>query len=70
MMMRPRAVSMFLPQVNEIVDDFVDRLQRIRVKDSGLVPSFKNELLKWNLECRHSVAYHDILDIILSLTVY
>ncbi len=50
MMMRPKAVSMFLPQVNEVLDDFLARIHRIRDPSTGFVSGFKNEILKWTLE--------------------
>ncbi len=50
MMMRPKAVSMFLPHVNEVLDDFLARIRRIRDPSTGFVSGFRNEILKWNLE--------------------
>ncbi|KAL5015473.1 hypothetical protein ScPMuIL_009743 [Solemya velum] len=49
MMMRPKAVTAYLPLVNEVASDFVDGISRI--KDSnGDVPNFLNEIAKWNIE--------------------
>ena len=50
MMMRPKAVSMYLPLVNDVIDDFILRIYRHR-DASNEVPNFRNEVLKWNLEC-------------------
>lgn len=51
MMMRPKAVTAYLPLVNEVASDFVDGISRI--KDSnGDVPNFLNEIAKWNIECK------------------
>ena len=50
MMMRPKAVSVFLPQVNEVLDDFMARIQKIRDPSTSFVSGFKNEILKWTLE--------------------
>ncbi|KAL3853185.1 hypothetical protein ACJMK2_016750 [Sinanodonta woodiana] len=49
MMMRPKAVSVYLPLVEEVVNDFVKKLAKIR--DANFeVPDLKNEVAKWNLE--------------------
>ena len=53
--MRPRAVSQYLPLVNQVADDFVDRMAGTREPISGQVPDFKNELLMWNLECMWTI---------------
>ena len=50
--MRPKAVTMYLPSVNAVADDFVDRLDKIRDVNTGEVKNFNNEILKWTLECR------------------
>ena len=50
-MMRPQSAAMYLPNVNDVLDDFLERLAKIRDPSTGLVHNFNNELLKWNLEC-------------------
>ena len=52
MMMRPRAVTMYLPSVNQVTDDFVDRIKRVQNKDTHQVAQFNNEVMKWTLECK------------------
>ena len=61
MMMRPHAVSQYLPLVQQVADDFVARIDQLR-DPQGEVPNFRNELLKWNLECRFSGLLADLLD--------
>jgi hypothetical protein len=50
MMMRPKAVTVYLPFVTEVADDFIERLKNIR-DDSGHVENLRNEISKWNVEC-------------------
>lgn len=50
MMMRPKAVSVFLRSVNQVASDFLDRLQQIRDPMTGEVPNFTNEIMKWTFE--------------------
>ena len=57
MMMRPKAVSVFLPSVNDVTADFVDRLKGIRDPRTGEVPNFTNEIMKWTFECKHEVFF-------------
>ncbi|XP_060598310.1 probable cytochrome P450 CYP44 [Ruditapes philippinarum] len=49
MMMRPKAVTVYLPFVTEVADDFIERLKNIR-DDSGRVENLRNEISKWNVE--------------------
>ncbi|KAK3103504.1 hypothetical protein FSP39_019686 [Pinctada imbricata] len=49
MMMRPKAVTVYLPFVEEVADDFVARIKTIK-SHSGDIPNFRNELARWNLE--------------------
>lgn len=51
MMMRPRAVTVYLPFVNEVADDFITHLGAIMDKN-GHVPNLRNEISKWNVECK------------------
>lgn len=49
MMMRPKEVTVYLPQVESVANKFIKRMKKI--KDStGQIPNFKNEISKWNLE--------------------
>nr|XP_022296326.1 probable cytochrome P450 CYP44 [Crassostrea virginica] len=49
MMMRPKAVTVYLPLVEEVVDDFITRIKKIR-NDDGTISDFRLEAAKWNLE--------------------
>ena len=50
MMMRPQAVTEFLPQVNEVADDFIVTIKSSRDSKSGQIEKFNNEISKWTLE--------------------
>ena len=52
MMLKPTAVTHFLPKVNECADDFIDRIYRKR-DENGVVTNFLNELLRWTLESKY-----------------
>lgn len=49
MMMRPKAVTVYLPFVEEVVDDFIARIKKIH-KIDGTIENFRLEAAKWNLE--------------------
>ncbi|XP_062593652.1 probable cytochrome P450 CYP44 [Saccostrea cucullata] len=49
MMMRPKAVTVYLPLVEEVVDDFIQRIKKIR-NSKGEIENFRQEAAKWNLE--------------------
>lgn len=49
--MRPKAIEVHLPIVNEIADEFIERLKCI-VDDTGHVSDLRNEISKWNMECK------------------
>lgn len=51
MMMRPKAVTVYLPFVAEVADDFIKRLKDIR-DETGHVKNLRNEISKWNVECK------------------
>lgn len=51
MMMRPKEVTVYLPLVEEVVNDFIEHIKRIRNQD-GDVSDFRLEASKWNLECK------------------
>lgn len=51
MMMRPKAVTVYLPFVEEVVDDFIARIKKIHNSD-GTIENFRLEAAKWNLECK------------------
>ena len=49
--MRPKAIEVYLPIVTEIADEFIERVKEI-MDDSGHVPDLRNEISKWNIECK------------------
>ena len=50
-LMRPKAIEVYLPIVTEIADEFIERVKEI-MDDSGHVPDLRNEISKWNIECK------------------
>jgi len=51
LMLDPQSVGTFLPLIDPVADDFVQRILKIRDPDTGVVESLQNEMAKWNLEC-------------------
>ena len=51
LMLDLQSVGTFLPLINPVADDFVQRILHIRDPDTGVVESLDNEIAKWNLEC-------------------
>ena len=52
LMLDLQSVGTFLPLINPVADDFVQRVLKIRDPETGVVESLQNELAKWNLECK------------------
>jgi len=51
LMLDLQSVGTFLPLINPVADDFVQRIREIRDRDTSIVESLYNEIAKWNLEC-------------------
>ena len=51
LMLDLQSVGTFLPLINPVADDFVQRIFKIRDSDTGIVQLLHNEIAKWNLEC-------------------
>jgi len=51
LMLDLQSVGTFLPLINPVADDFIQRILMIRDPDTGIVQSLYNEIAKWNLEC-------------------
>ena len=51
LMLDLQSVGTFLPLINPVADEFVQRISKIRDRDTGVVESLENEIAKWNLEC-------------------
>ena len=43
---------MYLVPMEEVANDFVEHIRRIRDGNSEVPPTFQNELYKWGLECK------------------
>ena len=55
--MRPKAVSMYLPNVEWVTEDFIKRMKQVRNPQTGEIPEFDNEINKWTLECKYSLSF-------------
>ena len=60
MMMRPKAVTIYLPLVESVADDFIRRLKKVRVDKSKVIPNLRNEISKWNVKCKTYELVHEI----------
>jgi len=55
LMLDLQSVGTFLPLINPVADDFVQRILKIRDPDTGIVEALDNEMAKWNLECEYTI---------------
>ena len=51
-LMKPRSVDVFLPHVDEVVQDFVQYIDSKRDPSTHKVHSIHEELNKWSFECK------------------
>lgn len=51
MMMRPKEVTVYLPLVEEVVNDFIKHMKNVKNKNDE-IHDFRCEAAKWNLECK------------------
>ena len=51
LMLQPREVSQYLPEVDDATNQFVSRLKSC-MDVKGEVPSLDEEVSKWSQECR------------------
>lgn len=52
-MMQRQTVKAHIAQINEVTNDFVERMRALRDPETLELPTdFKNELQKWALECK------------------
>nr|QST15060.1 CYP362A7 protein [Diaphanosoma celebensis] len=49
-MMKPKNIYNYLPAINDIGDEFIDRIRLIRQENNEMKPDFINELYRWALE--------------------
>nr|QST15059.1 CYP362A6 protein [Diaphanosoma celebensis] len=49
-MLKPKNIYSYLPVINEIGDDFIDRIRLIRQENNEMKPDFLNEMYRWALE--------------------
>ena len=54
MMMRPKEVTVYLPLIQPVADEFVDKIRDIR-DSSGTVKDFRKYLARWELECMYKL---------------
>ena len=54
-MLRPRTVETYTDRLNEVVTDFIHRLEEVRetTADKRSIPDLDKELYHWSLECEY-----------------
>lgn len=52
-MLQPATARKYLAPLNEIADDFVERVHEMRDERNELPGDFLHELYKWALECEY-----------------
>ena len=50
-LLRPKEVHEYIAPMNDVSNDFMTRLRKIRQQD-GTVPNLEHELFKWAMECK------------------
>ncbi|XP_070561250.1 cytochrome P450 10-like [Ptychodera flava] len=55
LVMRPKSVTRYIPQMDQVADDFIELMRELRNED-GEVPDFQHQLYKWALESATSMA--------------
>ena len=56
-----QSVGTFLPLINPVADDFVQRILNVRDPQTGIVQSLHNEIAKWNLECKFGQWHNELV---------
>ncbi|XP_013406758.1 cytochrome P450 10 [Lingula anatina] len=55
----PKEVQQYIPSMNTVTDDFVQRLQQIRNHENGEVENMEHEMFKWALESIGTVLFEN-----------
>lgn len=63
-MMQPKTVKSYLPAVQAIADEFVERIRTLRDADSQVPADFSNEANKWALESISCIALDQRLNLL------
>lgn len=63
-MMQPKTVKSYVPVVQTIADEFVERIRRIRDENSEVPADFANEANRWALESICSIALNQRLGLL------
>ena len=50
MMLRPKPVSYSLPKVNQVTDEFIEKLHSARDSSKGNVFNIEDEIVRWTFE--------------------
>ncbi|XP_033746098.1 probable cytochrome P450 CYP44 [Pecten maximus] len=61
MMMRPKEVTVYLPNVQQVAEEFVNKVSNSLRNKDGHVHNFRKELAKWNLESSGSTCFETSL---------
>lgn len=62
-MMQPKTVKSYIPVVQAIADEFVERIRSIRDENLEVPADFSNETNKWALESISSIALDQRLNL-------
>lgn len=49
-MMKPKVVKAYIPDIDEVAKDFIRKIKTLRDKNNEMPDDFQNELNKWSLE--------------------
>lgn len=65
-MMQPKTVKSYVPTVQTIADEFVERIRKLRDEKLEVPADFSNELNKWALESISYIALDQRLNLLTS----
>ena len=50
-MLRPKEVQAYIPGMDEVAEDFINRLAAVQNQD-GRIDQLETEMFKWAMECK------------------
>lgn len=56
-MLQPTTAKKYITPLNDITNDFMERLHEMRDANNELPDDFLHELYKWALECKYELFY-------------
>jgi len=63
-LLKPRSIQSYLPDVNAVSDDFVRRIKEDRDTTTRVLPNMRNLVAKWHMETAASIAFERRLGIL------